>query len=96
MQETAFEEVFCAEMAYPSEVTSLAFESAAEHLAACNRDGVVQLYSVDTLLGLRNIFSLHVEKDIPKAIAFRGDRNILMFGLHSGKTYVIQALSIRI
>jgi hypothetical protein len=94
MQERAFEEISCAKMAYPSEVTGLAFEPAADHLAACNRDGMVQLYSVDTLLALRNIFSLHVDKDIPKAIAFRGDRNVLVFGLHRGKTYVIQLLSI--
>ena len=94
MQETAFEEISCAKMAYFLEVTGLAFEPAANHLAACNQEGTVQLYSVNTLLALRNIFSLCVDKDIPKAIAFQGDRNVIMFGLHSGKTYVIQLLSI--
>ena len=80
-------------MAYPLEVTGLAFEPVADYLATCKQDGTVQLYAVDTLLALRNIFSLHIDKDIPKAIAFRGDRNVIMFGLHSGKTYAIQFLS---
>ena len=72
-------------MAYYSEVTGLAFEPAADYLATCNQDGTVQLYSVNTLLALRNIFSLHVDKDmIPKAIAFQENRNVVIFGLYSG------------
>ena len=72
-------------MAYPSEVTGLACEPATDRLAACNRDGTVQLYSVDTLLALQNVFSLRLDRDIPKTVVFRGDENVLVFGLHSGK-----------
>jgi hypothetical protein len=75
-------------MARPSEVTGLAFDATSNYLAACNRDGIVQLYALDSMMALRVIFSLTVDQDIPKAIAFgqMGDsRDVLVFGLHNGK-----------
>lgn len=76
-------------MARPSEVTGLAFDAASNNLAACNRGGVVQLYSLDSRMGLRVIFSLTINQEIPKAVAFGhigGDRrDVLVFGLHNGK-----------
>ncbi|KAG6839163.1 hypothetical protein C0991_005323, partial [Blastosporella zonata] len=87
--ETAFKEVYCAQIAHASEVTGLAFDAATNHLAVCNRSGIVQLYGLDSTMTLRNEFSILVNEDIPKAIAFGhlgGDKHdILAFRMHSGK-----------
>lgn len=76
-------------MARPYEVTGLTFDTASNYLAACNCDGIVQLYALDSMMALRVIFSLTVDQDIPKAIAFGqmgGDsHDIMVFGLHNGK-----------
>jgi hypothetical protein len=76
-------------MARPSEITGLAFDTTSNYLAACNRDGIVQLYALDSMMALRVLFSLTVDQEIPKAIAFGqmgGDnRDVMVFGLHNGK-----------
>ena len=80
-------------MAHASEVTGLAFDMASNYLAACNRGGIVQLYSLDSMMRLRVIFSFTINQDIPKAIAFGqigGDQcNILVFGLYNGQVWVL-------
>jgi indole-3-glycerol phosphate synthase len=76
-------------MARPSEITGLAFDSTSNYLAACNREGIVQLYALDSMMGLRVLFSVTVDQEIPKAIAFgqvgENNRDVMVFGLHNGK-----------
>jgi hypothetical protein len=76
-------------MAHPSEVTGLAFDTTTGYLAAANREGIVQLYAIDGLMSMRNIFSTTLGgQDIPKAIAFGqtvgNNKDLLVFGLHHG------------
>ena len=89
LQTIGFEEVKCVQVARPSEITGLAFDTVSSYLAACNREGVVQLYGLDTNMSLRVVFSLTINQEIPKAVAFgqiRGDmRDVIVFGLHNGK-----------
>jgi hypothetical protein len=88
----SFEEVFCAQIARPSEITSLTFDAASNLLAACNRDGVVQVFVIESNLTLRNTLSIALANEIPKVISFgqmgRDKRDILIFGLHSGVMWV--------
>jgi hypothetical protein len=83
-----FEEVFCAQIARPSEITSLTFDAASNLLAACNREGAVQVFVIESNMKLRNTLSVAIANEIPKVIAFgqmgRDKRDILIFGLHSG------------
>ena len=76
-------------MVHPSEITGLAFDATSNYLAACNRNGMVQLYVLDSMMTLRVLFSLTVDQEIPKAIAFGqmgGDNHdVMVFGLHNGK-----------
>jgi hypothetical protein len=76
-------------MARPSEITGLAFDPTSNYLAACNRDGIVQLYALDSMMALRVLFSVTVDQEIPKAIAFGqmggNSRDVVVFGLHNGK-----------
>lgn len=88
MQDAAFEEAYCAIIARPSEITSIAFDAASNHLAAANRKGVIQLYTVGPFMGLVNLWSISLGDEIPKVVAFgptgtRG-RDLLAFGLHHG------------
>lgn len=80
-------------MARPSEVTGLAFDATSNYLAACNREGIIQLYALDSMMALRVLFSVTVDQEIPKAIAFGqmgGDgRDVVVFGLHNGKMLVL-------
>lgn len=79
-------------MAHPSEVMGLAFDATTGYLAAANREGIVQLYAIDGLMSMRNIFSITLGgQDIPKAIAFGQtagnnslSKDLLVFGLHHG------------
>ena len=92
-QESAFEEVYSAVIARPSEIMSLAFDAASNYLATANQEGVVQLYTVEENMRLRNIFSVALGRDdIPRAVAFGqmggNTRTLLVFGLHHGTMYV--------
>ena len=83
-----FEEVFCAQIARPSEVTSLTFDAASNLLAVCNRNGAVQVFVIESNMTLRNTLSIALANEILEVIAFgqmgRDKRDILVFGLHSG------------
>lgn len=88
MQGSTFEEVYCAVTALPSEITSVAFDNASNHLAVANRKGVVQLYTVGSFIRLTNIWSISLGDEIPKGVAFgpmgMRNRDLLAFGLHHG------------
>jgi WD40 repeat protein len=94
-QDGTFEEVYSAQVAHPSEITSLAFDAASNHLAVTNREGIVQLYDVEATMKLRNVFSVMLPQDIPRAVAFGqmdlGNRNLLIFGLHHGNIHTLSA-----
>ena len=83
-----FEEVFCAQIARPSEITSLTFDAASNLLAVYNREGAVQVFVIESNMKLRNTLSVAIANEIPKVIAFgqmgRDKWDILIFGLHSG------------
>jgi hypothetical protein len=83
-----FEEVNCVQVASPSEITGLAFEAGSNQLAVCNRNSVVQVFTMDGLMKLHVIFSVTIGDYLPKAIAFGpmsgGNREILTFGLYDG------------
>ena len=87
--EAPFEEVHMLELASPSEITGLAFDMGSNHLAVCNRNSVVQLFTVDGLMKPRVIFSVTIKDFLPKAVAFghtNGDtRDVMAFGLHDGR-----------
>jgi hypothetical protein len=91
-----FEEVRCVQLAHPSEISGLAFEGATNHLAAVNRNSLVQLFMVDSLMELRPVFSVTIDNCLPKAVAFGhtiGDsRSILVFSMHDGIMYVFRHL----
>lgn len=82
-----FEETYCTQVASPSEMTGLAYDPATNYLATCNRSAVVQLFAIDTMVILRNMFSVTIGDYVPRAIAFGPlsgeNRNILVFGLHN-------------
>jgi hypothetical protein len=92
LKEIMFEETYCAQVASPSEMTGLAYDAATNYLATCNRSAVVQLFAIDTMVILRNMFSVTIGDYVPRAIAFGPlsgeNRNILVFGLHNGEMCV--------
>ena len=83
------------QVTHPSEITSLAFNAASNHLAVMNHKGIVQLYDVEATMKLRNVFSMMLPHDIPRAVAFGqmdlGNRNLLIFGLHHGNIHTLSA-----
>jgi hypothetical protein len=89
---TAFEETYCMQIMNPSEITSLAYETASNRLAVCNWSGVIQVFAVDRMVMLQNMVSIMISDCVPKAIAFGAingeDRHVLVFGLHDGQVYV--------
>ena len=82
-----FEKTYCMQVASPSEMTGLAYDPATNYLATCNRSAVVQLFAIDTMVILPNMFSVTIGDYVPRAIAFGPlsgeNRNILVFGLHN-------------
>ena len=88
----SFEELHCVLVARPGEISGLAFDSASNHLALCNRNSVIQLFTVDGLMTPRIKFSITVADFVPKAIAFgltSGDtRALLAFGMYDGQMRV--------
>lgn len=71
MQQLSFEEMHCAEVANPGEITGLAFNAASNHLAVCNQNSVVQMFTIDATMTPRVIFSVTISNYLLKAIAFR-------------------------
>ena len=84
-----YEELQCSQVANPAEITGLAFAESSGRLAVCNRNAVVQMFTVDARMILHVVFSVSIEDYVPKMIAFAQSdgrsRNILLFRLHDGK-----------
>lgn len=72
-----------------AEITGLAFDPASNRLTVCNRNSVIQAYTVERSMTLHNVFSVTIEEFVPKAIAFGEFRNseaeIMVFGLYDGR-----------
>ena len=77
------------QLANPGEITGLAFNATSNQLVACNRNSVVQLFTIDSLMKTRVVFSVTIENFVPKAVAFGhtngNTRDVLTFGLHDGQ-----------
>ncbi|KAF5343334.1 hypothetical protein D9758_014165 [Tetrapyrgos nigripes] len=76
--------VACIEMAQPSEVTSLAYDSSTTRLVATNREGVVALFVVDptTMKVSEDKWAIQVNNSIPKSVLFDNRRDVVVFGMH--------------
>lgn len=72
-----------------TEITGLVFDPASNRLTVCNRDSLIQAYTVERALTLHNLFSVTIADFVPKAIAFGEFRNneaeIMVFGLYDGR-----------
>ncbi|KAF8235443.1 hypothetical protein L208DRAFT_1256887 [Tricholoma matsutake] len=66
----SFEEMHCAEVANPGEITGLAFNAASNHLAVCNQNSVVQMFTIDATMTPRIIFSIPISNYILDIILF--------------------------
>jgi hypothetical protein len=78
------------ELVRPGEITGLAFDASSNHLAAYNRNSIMQLFSIDGLMLPRAVFSVTIDNFVPKAIAFSqmcsdDTRAVLVFGLWDGQ-----------
>ncbi|KAJ7719524.1 WD40-repeat-containing domain protein, partial [Mycena maculata] len=86
-----FREIFCKRLAQPSEVTALAFDTTSNHLAVCNYNSSVQIYTLASSAKPCKTFAVNIANFIPKTVHFgamRGnERELLVFGLHDGKMY---------
>lgn len=80
--------MYCAQVAIPGEITSIAFEAGSNRLAICNRNSVVQVFLTGAKMDLHHIFSVVISGHVPKAIAFgqMGSeyKDIVTFGLYDG------------
>ena len=89
-----FEELFIVNMAQSSEITGIDFDSNSSRLAICNRLGCVQLFSLNSDMSIKTLFSILMDNVLPKAIAFgsmfsstaggSGEQKLLVFSLHDG------------
>lgn len=70
MQQLSFEEMHCAEVANPGEITGLAFNAASNHLAVCNQNSVVQMFTIDATMTPHIIFSIPISNYILDIILF--------------------------
>ena len=88
-----FEEVSCEQLSDPGEVTGLAFDPTSNRFALCTRDGVVQIYTLDSSMQLRPLHLKSIPNSSPQAIAFGGmhgnERDVLIFNLYSGHMCVV-------
>ncbi|KAJ7891470.1 hypothetical protein B0H13DRAFT_1887172 [Mycena leptocephala] len=94
-----FEEVSVKQIANPGEITGLAFDSMSNHIAVCNRNGVVQVYTLDSSMNLRLVYSSTIVNSSPKAIAFGAtyggsERDILVFNMYSGNIHLLRNLEV--
>ncbi|KAJ7018621.1 WD40-repeat-containing domain protein [Mycena alexandri] len=84
-----FEELHTMQLTQGAEITGLAFDPASNRLTVCNRNSVIQAYTVERSMTLHNVFSVTIEEFVPKAIAFGEFRNseaeIMVFGLYDGR-----------
>ena len=80
------------QLANPGEITGLAFDNTSSHLAACNRNSVIQLFAIDTQMKTHVIFSITIDNLTPKAIVFGhmsgNARDLLTFNLYNGQMSV--------
>ncbi|KAJ7605666.1 WD40-repeat-containing domain protein [Mycena polygramma] len=88
-----FEEVSCCRLIHPSEITGLAFDPVSNRGAVCNKNGVVQVHTLDTSMNMHPLFSITMDTS-PKSIAFgamrSSERDILVFGLYDGVVKVMR------
>jgi hypothetical protein len=87
-QGSAFEELSSIQLAKPAEITALSFEPTSNRLAVCNRNSIIQLFSVGMNMKLVNIFLVSLPNHIPKAVAFKRvghSHSVLTFGLYDGR-----------
>ncbi|KAJ7840031.1 WD40-repeat-containing domain protein [Mycena leptocephala] len=89
-----FEEVICKRTTNPGEITGFAFDAVSNRFAVCNRNGVVQVYTLDVTMNLSLLYSKSIPNGSPKAIAFGAtngnERDILIFNLYSGHVDVLR------
>ncbi|KAF7335606.1 hypothetical protein MVEN_02215200 [Mycena venus] len=89
-----FEEFFCGQLTKPGEVTGLAFDPLSNRLAVCNRNGIVQVHSVDGSMNLRELFLKEIPNSSPQAVAFGAmcgtEKDVLVFNLHSGHIHILR------
>jgi WD40 repeat protein len=87
--QASFEEMHVVQLAIPGEITGIAFDAASNRLAVCNRNSVIQMFTIDGLMTPRIIFSVTIMDFLPKTIAFghmNGDtRGVVTFGMHDGQ-----------
>lgn len=62
-------------------------------IAVCNRNGVVQVYTLNSSMNLRLVYSSTIVNSSPKAIAFGAtyggsEHDILVFNMYSGNMCV--------
>ncbi|KAJ7037649.1 WD40-repeat-containing domain protein [Mycena alexandri] len=92
---SVFEELHTMQVTQGAEITGLAFDPASNRLTVCNRDSVVQAYTVERPLTLHNLFSVTIGDFVPKAIAFGEFRNneaeIMVFGLYDGRVITLRS-----
>ncbi|KAJ7056023.1 WD40-repeat-containing domain protein [Mycena amicta] len=93
----AFREVWCFQLKGAAEISSVAFDATTNRLAVSNRQGVVQMYTLNAAMAKTEIFSHSIEKCIPRAVAFGAlhgnERELLVFGLYCGRIYIIRGNS---
>ncbi|KAJ7259352.1 WD40-repeat-containing domain protein [Mycena rebaudengoi] len=89
-----FEELFCERTTNPGEITGLAFNAVSNRFAICNRNGVVQVYTLDVSMNMRSLYSKSISNGSPKAIAFGptngNERDILVFNVYSGHVSILR------
>ncbi|KAJ7755278.1 WD40-repeat-containing domain protein [Mycena maculata] len=71
-----FEEVSCFQLVDPAEITGLAFDPLSNRVAVCHRQGVVQVYALDSSMNLRAIYSIKIPNCSAKSIAFSATHGI--------------------
>ncbi|KAK0431138.1 Quino protein amine dehydrogenase [Armillaria borealis] len=88
-----FEELYCLHIGSATEITALDFDPPSHRLALSTRNGTIQVHKVDTQMKLHGHISVIIQNCDPRAIYFlpnRESRNMIMFGCHSGKIYLLQ------
>ncbi|KAJ7242228.1 WD40-repeat-containing domain protein, partial [Mycena rebaudengoi] len=89
-----FEEVSAQQLADAAEITGLAFNTSSSRIAVCHRKSTVQSYVIDSSLTPRPLFSVSIRNLVPKAVAFGefkgSERDVLVFGYHSGEVITLQ------
>ncbi|KAJ7859852.1 WD40-repeat-containing domain protein [Mycena olivaceomarginata] len=90
-----FEEISCVRIVNPAEITGLAFDAPSNRLAVCHRGGMIQVFTLDSTMSLKEVFSLELKNVTPRAIAFGqmyfNDRDVMVFDLYRGDVYTLRS-----